>query len=152
MSLTLDLASERAVASIPIAQDMGLRTLGPFYLKKGDLSCPEEPAIALPPYNAPMSTNCSTISKILLPMWLSAILLTLGIVSSASAAEFVCSGGDLAPPSPAGKTLQSISRFNPSEGRVKALMIFAQFADEGSPSDRAPAFAAALFDPSRPGL
>ena len=72
-------------------------------------------------------------------------LLTLTVMVQPSAAGSFCDGSQAARP-----TVSSQNSVFAS-GRMYALVVFAQFADEGSAQDAPPSFANDLFDPDLPG-
>lgn len=72
-------------------------------------------------------------------------LLTLTVMVQPSAAGSFCDGSQAARPT----VISQNSVF--ASGRMYALVVFAQFADEGSAQDAPPSFANDLFDPDLPG-
>lgn len=78
----------------------------------------------------------------------------LSVVPAFSQIEtgFSCAGIEI-PETPfrAAKILKRARRILPSQGKIKVLVVFAQFRDEAPGRDEIPAYADELFDAERPG-
>ena len=79
------------------------------------------------------------------------ILFTPSELRALSCAAFRTSAGSSSGVAEAGKVATESGEFQPTKGRLSALVVFARFRDETSAGDTSPGFAAALLDPQRPG-